>query len=264
MTPQYDIALDDFARAVGHTQMWMRMGWLEIRRRYRRTLIGPFWTSFSLALFIVTLGMLWARLWHQDPKAYLPYLCAGMVTWVFIAAMITEGCNTFIGGETLIKTLTFPYTLLACVTVWRNFIVFLHNVVIFVFVAIYAGIPFTPDTLLVIPGIFLVGLTGVWVSVVLGLICSRFRDVQQLISSILQIAMFVTPIFYAPNQLQGSMAKIVDFNPLYHYVEIVRLPLLGQAPALYSYGVTIGGTIFGWLATLYIYSRFRRRVPYWL
>jgi ABC-type polysaccharide/polyol phosphate export permease len=76
--------------------------------------------------------------------------------------------------------------------------------------------------------------------------------------------MFVTPIFYAPDQLQGGMVKIVEFNPLYHYVEIVRLPMLGQAPALYTYGVTVGGTILGWLATLYFYSRFRRRIPYWL
>jgi ABC-type polysaccharide/polyol phosphate export permease len=244
--------------------MWMRMGWLEIRRRYRRTLFGPFWTSFSLALFIVTLGVLWANLWHQDPKTYLPYLCSGMVTWVFIGAIITEGCSTFISGEPLIKTLTFPYSLLACVTVWRNFIVFLHNALIFVFVAIYAGTPFTWQTLLILPGLILIGLTGVWVAVILGLICSRYRDIQQLVSSLLQIAMFVTPIFYAPDQLQGNMVRIAEFNPLYHYVEIGRLPMLGQAPELHSYFVTIGGTIAGWLGTLYIYSRFRRRVPYWL
>jgi ABC-type polysaccharide/polyol phosphate export permease len=264
MTPQYDIAIDDFTRAAGHWQMWTRMGWLEIRRRYRRTMIGPFWTSLSLAIFIVTLGILWAHLWHQDPKTYLPFLCSGMISWVFIAAIISEGCATFTAGESLIKTLTFPYTLLACVTVWRNFIVFLHNLIIFIGVAFYAGIPLDWQTLLVVPGLAIIGVTGVWVAIILGLICSRFRDVQQLVASVLQIAMFITPIFYSPDQLTGKFAEIVNFNPLYHYVEIVRLPLMGQAPGIYSYAVTLGGTIFGWAATLYVYSRFRRRVPYWL
>jgi ABC-type polysaccharide/polyol phosphate export permease len=154
--------------------------------------------------------------------------------------------------------------MLACVVVWRNFVVFLHNALIFVGVAIYGGIPFNLNTLLVIPGLVLIGLTGVWVATLLGLLCLRFRDIQQLVSSVLQIAMFVTPIFYSPDQLQGRMVEIVRFNPLYHYVEVVRLPMMGMAPSAYSYGVTIGCTIFGWLATIYIYSRFRRRLPYWL
>jgi ABC-type polysaccharide/polyol phosphate export permease len=264
MTPQYDLAINDITHGALHWQMWSRMGWLEIRRRYRRTLIGPFWTSFSLALFIVTLGFLWAKLWHQDPHTYLPYLCSGMVTWVFIAAIISEGCMTFVASEALIKTLTFPYTMLACVVVWRNFVVFLHNALIFVGVAIYGGVPLDWNTMLIIPNLILVGLTGVWVATLLGLLCLRFRDIQQLVTSLLQIAMFVTPIFYAPDQLQGRMEQIVRFNPLFHYVELIRLPMMGLAPSIYTYEVTIGCTIFGWLATLYIYSRFRRRLPYWL
>lgn len=264
MTPQYDLAINDIAHGALHWRMWSRMGWQDIRRRYRRTRIGPFWTSLSLALFVVTLGILWARLWHQDPHTYLPYLCSGMVTWVFIAAIVSEGCTTFVANETLIKTLPFPYTLLSCVVVWRNFVVFLHNALIFVGVAIYARIPLTADTLLILPGLLLVGLTGIWVATLLGLFCLRFRDIQQLVASLLQVAMFVTPIFYAPDQLQGEMANIVRYNPLFHYVEVVRLPMMGMAPSSYSYAVTGGCTLFGWVFTLYVYSRFRRRLPYWL
>jgi ABC-type polysaccharide/polyol phosphate export permease len=264
MTPQYDVALKDFADGLRDWRMWGRLGWQETKRRYRRTLIGPFWTTLSLGIFIFTLGILWANLWKQDTKTYLPFLSSGMLVWVMIAAIITEGCAVFISAEGLIKQLRFPYTLLACSVVWRNFIVFLHNLVIFVLVAMYAQVPFTRYSLLAIPALLLVFLNGIWVVTLLGLLCSRYRDIQQIIASMLQVAMFVTPIFWAATQLGPRFTKFVDYNFLFHYVDIVRAPLLGQAPSNWSWVLTISITVLGWGCTLYLFSRFRRRIPYWL
>jgi ABC-type polysaccharide/polyol phosphate export permease len=148
--------------------------------------------------------------------------------------------------------------------VWRNLIVFLHHLVIYVVVMFYAGIAVTPNTLLVLPGLFLVLINGIWVSTLLGLMCSRFRDIQQIVGSVLQISMFVTPIFWVPEQLGGRFIKFVDFNPLYHYVDIVRSPLLGRAPSMWSWEIVVAGTLIGWALTLILFSRFRRRLPYWL
>jgi lipopolysaccharide transport system permease protein len=76
--------------------------------------------------------------------------------------------------------------------------------------------------------------------------------------------MFVTPIFWAPEQLGARFSQYVDFNPLYHYVDIIRSPLLGRAPAMLSWEMVVAGTLVGWALTLFVYSRFRRRLPYWL
>ena len=244
--------------------MWGRLGWQETKRRYRRTTIGPFWTTISLSVFILTLGLLWAQLWKQDPKTYLPFLTAGMLAWGLVSTIITEGCVTFTMAEGLIKSLRFSYIILPCAVVWRNLIVLLHNLIIFVAVMIYAAVPITWNSLLILPGLLLVAINGVWVSTLLGLLCTRFRDIQQIVTSILQVSMFVTPIFWAPEQLGPRFSKFVDYNVLFHYVDIVRSPLLGRASSLLSWEVVIAGTVLGWWFTIFVFSRVRARLPYWI
>lgn len=261
---QYGVAIRDLTDGITGWRMWGRLGWQEIKRRYRRTIVGPFWTTLSLGIFIVTLGALWANLWHQDAKAYLPFLCAGMLSWNLVSTVMTEGCSVFTGAEGLIKQLRFPYTYLTCSVVWRNVIVFLHNLVIFVFVAIYAHIPVNFNTLLVIPGMLLVCINGIWIATILGLLCSRYRDIVQVITSLLQISMFVTPIFWAPEQLGERFKHFVNFNVLFHLVDIIRSPLLGRTPSSVSWLAVVLTTIVGWAIMLTLLSRFRRRIAYWL
>ena len=264
MVPQYQTAIADIRDGLLNWRMWGRLGWQETKRRYRRTVIGPFWTTLSLSIFIFTLGLLWAQLWKQDPKSYLPFLTAGMLAWGLVSIIITEGGSVFIAAEGLIKSLPFSYTILTCAVVWRNLIVFFHHLVIYLGVMLYAGVAVTSSSFLVLPGLLLVAINGIWVCTLLGMMCSRFRDIQQIIASVLQISMFVTPIFWTPKQLGERFALYVDVNPLYHYVDIVRSPLLGNPPSLLSWSVVIAGTIFGWAVTLFFYSRFRRRLPYWI
>jgi ABC-type polysaccharide/polyol phosphate export permease len=121
---RFRIALVDILAGIQAIDIWSRLGWRDTKRRYRRTVFGPFWTTASLAVFVLTLGLIWANLWGQDPKTYLPYLTAGMVCWNLFLAICTEGGASLIAQERLIKQLRISYTLLACTTVWRNVIVF--------------------------------------------------------------------------------------------------------------------------------------------
>jgi homopolymeric O-antigen transport system permease protein len=230
MSSPYGVALNDFIEGASAWQMWGRLGWQEIKRRYRRTVIGPFWTTLSLGIFIGVLGFVWAGLWGQDPKTYLPFLCAGVISWNLVQANVNDGCVVFVGGEAFIKQLPFPYSMLAWSVVWRNLIIFAHNLVIFGIVVLYASAPLTAASLLVVPSVVLSSLNGVWIAMILGVVCARYRDVQQLVGSLLQIAMFVTPVFYTREQLGPRFEGIVDYNVLYHYVELIRAPLLGRAP----------------------------------
>jgi len=99
---------------------------------------------------------------------------------------------------------------------------------------------------------------------VLAMVCARFRDIQQIVISILQVSMFVTPIFWSPDQLRGRLVAAVEYNLLYHYVDIIRAPLLGRAPATLSWVIVFMATVVGWAIAFCLYSRFRRRIPYWL
>jgi ABC-type polysaccharide/polyol phosphate export permease len=264
MIPQYAIAVKDIATGVASYQMWGRLGWGDIRRRYRRTTIGPFWGAASLAIFTVLIGVVWAHLWNRDPKIYLPYLTSGMILWIWFNSTVCEAAGEFVLSDALIKQLRVSYTLLVCTVLWRNTIVLGHNLAIYVLVCIYAGLIPNWNMLLLIPGAVLVCANVLWITLALAVLNARYRDIQYLVGSILQVAMFVTPILWERDRLSGSMKALIDFNPLYHYVEVIRAPLMGQAPDSLTWFVLSGGAIVGWAATLYLFSRFRRRIPYWL
>ena len=264
MVPQYAIAINDIATGIASYKMWGRLGWREIRRRYRRTTIGPFWGATSLAIFTVIIGLVWAQLWKQDPKIYLPYLTAGMILWIWLNTILCEGAGEFILNDALIKQLRIPYTLLVCTVLWRNSIVLGHNFLIYVLVCVYAGIIPTWNTLLLIPGAILLCANILWITLALALMNARYRDIQYLVASILQVAMFVTPILWDRGRLSGPLSALVDYNPLYQYIEVMRAPLMGRAPEPWTWIVMVASAIAGWAVTLYLFSRFRRRIPYWL
>jgi ABC-type polysaccharide/polyol phosphate export permease len=256
----------DLADGFRQWRLWGRLGWLEIRRRYSRTVIGPFWSAISLGMFVLALGSVGAGLWSKAAADYLPFLAAGMVVWVTIASIVTESCTLFVSSTSLFRQMRLNYSALAYALVWRNFIVFAHNLLVFVVIALACAAPvITPATLLVLPGLVIMLVNSVWISIVLGMLCLRFRDVQQLIASLIQISMFITPIFWPPENLQGTVARIVfiDINPLYHLIDVVRSPLLGRVPAAESYIAMAVLTVAGWWLTYLLFSYFRKRIAYW-
>ena len=118
------------------TALWGRLGWLEVKRRYRRTMIGPFWTSISLAMYVVAVGAVGAGLWHQDIQEYLPFLASGMVAWLLISTIINEACSLMVTGHALFRNVSFEYSILAYALVWRNLIVFFHNLVVYALIVL--------------------------------------------------------------------------------------------------------------------------------
>ena len=132
----YATARADIIDGLLSFRIWTRLGWQEVKRRYRRTVFGPFWATMSIGMFIGGMVFIWAPLFNADVRSYLPFLSAGLVAWTFATALITEGCGTYTAGVSLITQLNFPYTVLNFMVVWRNIIVFFHNVVIVVIVVI--------------------------------------------------------------------------------------------------------------------------------
>jgi homopolymeric O-antigen transport system permease protein len=265
LTPTSITARQDLLNGLKQWRLWTRLGWSDVRRRYARTVIGPFWSAISLGMMVAALGSVGSGLWGKQASEYLPFLAAGMVVWVLVSSIVTEACSLFIASTGLFRQLRFNYSVMAYSLVWRNLITFGHNLSVFVIIALVFGTPlFTPATLLVLPGLALLLLNSVWISIVLGMFCLRFRDVQPMITSLVQISIFVTPIFWPPDSLRGLAHTVfVDLNPLYHFIVIVRSPLLGRVPAAESYMAVILMTVVGsWLAYR-TFSYFRKRIAYW-
>jgi ABC-type polysaccharide/polyol phosphate export permease len=245
--------------------LWGRLGWLEVKRRYRRTVIGPFWSVISLGVFVATIGSVGVALWNQNPLQYVPYLTAGMLAWLMISNTTTEACALFIGGSNLYQQARLDFSLLVYALVWRNLIVFTHHLFVYALaVLLLAPHLISPSLILLAPGLLLVIINGVWVSLLLGLLCLRFRDLQQMVMSVTQIAMLITPVFWPVDQVQGTVRLMfVHLNPLHHCIQVVRAPLLGTAPTAGSYVALIAIAIVGWIIVHLVFGSFRKRITYW-
>ena len=256
---------DDLLNGLGRWDVFLRLGWFEVKRRYRRTIIGPFWGTLNLSVFILALGTVGGGLLNRNFSDYLPFLATGMILWVYISSVISESCSLFISSHNLFRQMQFSYSLLAYALVWRNFVVFLHNLgAYFVIFALTVPHLINWNTLLVFPGIVILILNSVWVALLLGMICLRFRDLQQLIATFIQIGIFVTPVFWPPSSLGGIRRLIfVEMNPLYSIMEVVRAPLLGQVPTQLVYMTALGITVVGWAVTFFVFQAFRKRIAYW-
>lgn len=263
--PLTSSAAEDLIGGFKQWDLWGRMGWLEIKRRYRRTVIGPFWSVISLTVVVLVIGGLGAGLLNQSAKEYLPFLASGMVVWMLLSVMITESCQLLVSGASLFRQMRINYSILALALVHRNFIVFLHHLLVYVgFLAVFAPQKFSLVNLIAIPGLMLVLANGIWIALLLGIVCLRFRDVQQLVNTFVQIGLFITPIFWPPETLRGvERLFYVEFNPLYHLISIVRMPLLGQIPTRDVVGTVLVITVVGYVGTFLLFRRFRQRIVYW-
>jgi ABC-type polysaccharide/polyol phosphate export permease len=257
--------ISDILQGLKRWRLWYTLGWKDIRARYRRTVFGPFWTSLSVAVMIGALGVVYAHLWHIDVANFLPFLSASLISWTLLSTIVSESCSSVIGADSVVRSMKIPYSIFIYRIVWRNLVVFGHSLVIHAAILLIFLVPPTIDTLLLPLGLAIVAINGIWIGFFLGTLCARFRDVVQLVASIMQILFFVTPIFWQPDRLDGLLHLVLaDANLVYHLLEIVRRPMLGEAPSALSYAVTSGSAVIGLTLTGLVVGRFYRRIAYWL
>jgi ABC-type polysaccharide/polyol phosphate export permease len=258
-------AIRDIAAAMRRSSLVGMLGWQDVRQRYRRSALGPFWLTISMGVMIGTIGLVFGQIFKTPLTEFLPFLAAGMILWSFFSSVIMEGCSGFISAEHIIKQLPIPLFVHIMRMIWRNILILLHNIVIFPLVLFAVGRPLNLVALVAIPGFALAVVNLAWVALLLGVLCARYRDLPQIVGSALQVAFYLTPIMWMPEHLpQRAGMFLLDFNPVYHVLAVVRAPLLGAAPSALNWEVSIGLAVFGWLLALALYGRYKRRIAYWL
>jgi ABC-2 type transport system permease protein len=279
-------AFADVRDAWHQRELWGHLGWQDIKQRYRRSVIGPLWITISMGTTALALGLLYSQLFGQPISTYLPYVTAGFVIWNFIVGCVIEGTDVFIANEGLIKHLPAPITVHVLRLVWRQVLFFLHNLAVYVIVLVIffpqlsssytmqgdsvvnPGVSWT--ILLAIPAFALLAFNAVWVALLFGIISTRFRDIPPVINSLINLVFFMTPIMWHTGVLNKVGAGgdwrvlIAELNPLYHFLEIVRAPLLGHEQNWHHWAVVGGITVLGWTLALVALRNYRARVSYWV
>ncbi|OBA48826.1 sugar ABC transporter permease [Nocardia sp. 852002-20019_SCH5090214] len=265
-------AFKDLREGFTQRELWLQLGWQDIKQRYRRSVIGPFWITIATGVQAAAMGVLYAAILNQDLWTYLPYVTVGLIVWNVINASILEGSDVFIANEGLIKQLPSALSVHVYRLVWRQFLFFAHNIVIYLVMLVAFGVWEHLDwsVLLAIPAIALVFLNSAWVSIVFGIFSTRYRDIAPILGSMTLMLFVLTPVMWTTKSLhdQGGAvserAKLVELVPTYHYLEIVRAPLLGDPVQVRSWLVVGVITVVGWAVAILALKQYRSRVPYWV
>lgn len=253
----------DIATGLGAAHVWLALGWHDIRQRYRRSVLGPFWFTISTLIMVGVLGILYSSILGQDIHEYLPYLGTGLVVWQFISTCAIEGANTLIGAGYIIKQIRMPISVHVARMTWRNFIIMMHSLpVVFAFLIAFGHRPGL-EILLIIPGLLIVLANATWIGLVLAIVCARYRDILPIIGNIIQVAFFFTPVMWVVDLLK-ERRWIAELNPFYHLIQVIRAPTIGSTIELSSWIWAVSMAVIGFGIAQYLMTRTRNRIPYWL
>jgi ABC-type polysaccharide/polyol phosphate export permease len=264
---QAELAQNDIKQALTDWRLWLMLAYQDIKLRYRRSILGPFWITLSMAITVYSMGYLYGRLFHTDLDQYYPFLVAGMLSWSLISTVILDMIDGLVNSESLIKQIKLPYTLYIHRIAARNILIFFHNILVIIPVLAifhhYAKVNFY--TLLLIPGLLVIYFNSITYGIILGMIGARYRDVSQIVKSLVQVVFFVTPVMWAPGILgHGQYNYIADLNPFYAFIEIIRQPLLGHLPTTTNLAMVLLVSALGLVFSLKMLTKYRARIVYWL
>jgi lipopolysaccharide transport system permease protein len=257
------LAIRDAMDSLPLWRLCWTLSWLDIKLRYRGSVLGPLWLTLSTAVMIGSMGILYAALFHMDLHEYLPFLALSLVLWNFVAALVGDGCATFTAAEGMIRSVRMPFMLSGARVVVRNLLVLGHNVVVIVVVDLLLQTAPGTLALLAIPAFLLWLVVALALAVLLGALCARFRDIPPIIASVMQMAFFVSAVIWRPEQL-GEHQWVLNFNPFFTMFEIVRGPLLGTLPSAAVYVSALLSSAAICVAAWLIFARTRGRIAFWI
>ena len=261
---EFSMAFGDLRASMGMLSLAWTLAWHDVVSRYRGSILGPFWITLSMGFMVLGIGFLYSELQHISLKDTMPFVALGIVFWGMISQVIIEGCDTFVHAAGMLSQTSLPMFTFLWRTVLRNLVTLSHHLIIIVAVIVAYGFWRTMDLPMALVGILLTLINVSWISLAAAIGSARFRDIPQIVMSVMQFSMFMTPVFWNPVSRAGMMKTVLDLNPFFHMLDSIRTPLLGGHCEPLSYQVLIIMGIVGWAATFSMFAMTRRRIVHYL
>ncbi|GAB3754030.1 ABC transporter permease [Lysobacter olei] len=258
--------LQDYRSSLLDPGFWTYATWLEIVTKYRKSRLGLFWAFFPPALYAFGVGWFFANVQGMSASQFIPHMCLGYVLFRLVTVSVLESATAFASSSSFIldgRTRLTDYVLRVVVKAMFYFVT--AAPVIAVSLMLSPGFHWS-GLIAAIPAFALVLLNIAWLGVIVAVIGARFPDIHELTGSILMFSFLFTPIVWVASQvpvdsLRGGIARA---NPLFHLIEVVRAPLLGEPVERLSFAYLAGMLAIGWMVAAFVYRRYARFVPLWV
>lgn len=261
----FKLGVNDLRGAIREKHIFMTLGWQDVKARYRRSRVGAFWLTINMGVLIAVLGIIFGSLFRAPIETFLPSIAIGIIVWGLLSVTVSESCDSFSSAKDTILQVKMPLSIHIIRVAVRNLIIFGHNALIIPIIFIIFVKPIDWISLYALLGLFLLILNITWMSFVLSIVCTRFRDVTEIIKNLMQVMFYATPIIWEAEMLPQRISEIIlNFNPFYHLITIIRAPLLGQMPTFLNWVIPVSMAIIGWGLALTFFGYYKKRVAYWL
>lgn len=256
-------AFSDLKGGLVRRRLWTQFAVRDVRGRFSGAVLGSVWFIIMHSLIVLGLAVMYSKILGADIKEYLPYVAVGLTVWNIISGIITDGSGVFQGNSIYLKQVKLPYSFFVYRLNLKHMILFVYQST--VVVAMYAFMKMWPEPLmlLAIPGMLLLLVFLFAASLLAGILASRFRDFNGFIQSALRFAFFMTPIFWDARRL-GEYAWLMNYNPFYHFLEIVRAPLLSEVPSSLNYGACLVMTVATIILSICAFRYSVKKISYWI
>jgi lipopolysaccharide transport system permease protein len=244
-------------------EQWLYMAIQDIRLRYRRSMIGPWWVTISTGVMVMMLGFLWSHIFGSDLENYLPFFAVGFVVWGWMSSQMLDAAGGFFQFQGVIKQVKLPFPIFTLRLNVRQCIILLHNTIIIALVLLLVGRGFSLTSLIAIPNLILIQINLTLLSIVITIFCTRYQDMTQVVNVGTQIIFFFTPILWQVETLKNR-SYLAEMNPIYHWIEMIRAPLLGHLPTINDYLWTGASLVVLSILAAYYLGRYRSRIAYWI
>jgi ABC-type polysaccharide/polyol phosphate export permease len=260
---RFAAALGDVSNGLAAHRSWRFLALERVKNQYRRTVLGPWWLTLQTGIYVFGLALIFGQLLSAPLRSFLPYVAIGYIVYVLLLGLTQSGAMVFVASSDVMKSTRQPLTSLVLRDVAVQFVQFAHNSVILVLFLVTGLVPLTWRLALLVPLLLVVAVNGLLIALWLGPVVARFRDIGPLVTSLLQVLIFFTPVFYRPENLRGQQA-LLNANPFTFLVDGVRSAAIGtplETGTLYGLVVlTAVNTALG----LLVFASTRSRLPYWV
>jgi len=254
--------MDDFKHSLRLWRNWWTLGWYDFWFHHRRTVIGPFWQTVQVAVWVFGLTLIFRRGEGAHPN-YIAYVALGVIFWNFISGTVTASVNVFKRSSKLILNVNNPLMFYVFRQHTHHFARLVFQFFLYLAILLFSLDMLSPAMLMIVPGLAATALTAVWVGALLGILGARFGDAEQIAQTLMRFFFFASPVFWVAKG-DNIRQQIALYNPFTHFLEIVRNPLLGEMPSLTAWSVVLVFLVIGSLCTLFAYGRYRRVLVFWL
>jgi ABC-2 type transport system permease protein/lipopolysaccharide transport system permease protein len=245
---------------------WLYSAWVEVLLGYRSTLLGPLWSVIGTAFFVFGIGALFKTMMGAQGALYIAHLAVGYILWQYIQKTMVQSTKFFQISSSSILDGIATYTDVMLKESLKNLITLLHNCLIVLLAFLYIGIAPSFLSFILLLTVPLVLAVVFFISMVLGILGARYPDLVEMLSSVMRLMFFVTPILWVPGEGARSALfnAVLYFNPFYYLIEVIRGPLVyGQMP--YFEIAVVGAALFlCWLAASLLYARTKSVIALWL